>query len=132
MKKILILCLCLCFFGCKKESKNENNPIVKNDNLKLLQGDFLFLKDDAQGDAAVLTTKQAIYGVVIDDVMLELNKRCEEFKNTSYDMASVIVKGIVKPNSVKNGWKEVVEIKKIISVRAPNKTNKETVILKQE
>jgi len=31
-------------------------------------------------------------------------------------MVPVVVKGIVKPNPLKNGWKKVVEIKEIVKI----------------
>ncbi len=106
MKKTCILiALSLILFSCKSENKNEEPNLIR--------GEFILIDD-----AAVLKGNDFIYGVIINDVTLELAKKVEPLQREEYDMVPVVVKGIIKPNP-EQGWEEIVEIKEIIGVSAP-------------
>ncbi|WP_074409829.1 MULTISPECIES: hypothetical protein [Aquimarina] len=106
MKKTCILiALSLILFSCKSENKNEEPNLIR--------GEFILIDD-----AAVLKGNDFIYGVIINDVTLELAKKVEPLQREEYDMVPVVVKGIIKPNP-EQGWEEIVELKEIIGVSAP-------------
>ncbi len=44
-------------------------------------------------------------------------------------MVPVVIKGITKPNPVKDAWKEVIEIKEIVSVQKPSENQDGTIII---
>jgi len=113
--------------SCKQDAKEAKETA----NLETLTGEFLFIeKDNHTGPAAVINKGTEVYGVVIDDKMKELQKRCDAFKKDKYDMIPVVVKGIIKPNPVENAWKELVEIKEIVSVTAPKADQEKAIIVK--
>jgi hypothetical protein len=52
--------------------------------------------------------------------MAALNKQFQQYKTKDHDMVPVVFRGIKKPNPIKNAWKEVIEIKEILSVQKPS------------
>ncbi|AXG69299.1 hypothetical protein KORDIASMS9_01519 [Kordia sp. SMS9] len=128
MKKIyFIFALGLLLVSCKNESKSsetiKENGItatktVGDLNTTTFSGMFLYLEND---NAAVLqTVGSKIYGVVVDEKMKELNEQCKQFKTKEEDMVPVVIRGVKKPNPLKDAWKEVIEITEILSVQKPN------------
>lgn len=131
MKKLAtILMLSIAFISCKNDSKTEETTIEtrainvddsnrtekQNDGLTLLKGEFVYY-----ADAAVLQTHREVYGVVIDDKMMELNNMAKAYKKEPTDYATVSIRGkvIPKPEN-EEGWPFRVEIKEILSVSASN------------
>lgn len=108
----MLLC-CLTLIGaCKNESKNGEVELEEVSGiLTEIQAEFIYIQD-----AAVLKGQSFIYGVVLDEKAKELAEKVKSYKKDQYDMVPVVVKGIVKPNPVKDGWKEIVEIKEILKV----------------
>ncbi len=103
MKKIVILLSILfAIISCKKEEKT---------NYTKIEAEYIYVDD-----AAVLKGTDFIYGVVLNEKTDELNTKVEAVKKNQYDMVPVIVEGIIKPNTVKEGWEKVVEIKNILQV----------------
>ena len=124
MKKLLTLFLVASvFIGCKNDAKTEtqaSNAVLENgktakqnDGLRLMVGEFIYY-----GDAAVLQTRNDIYGVVINDKMHELDNMAKAFKNDPTDYVTVQVRGklIPKPES-EEGWPFRFDIKEIESVK---------------
>jgi hypothetical protein len=126
MKKILILVLIAAVFtACKNDAKTEtdteanttaleNGKTAKqNDGLRTMVGQFIYY-----ADAAVLQTRNNIYGVVINDKMHELNKMAEPYKKEPTDYVTVQVRGklIPKPEG-EEGWPFRIDIKEIESVK---------------
>lgn len=121
MKRFLVLCLiAITTIACK----NQENPsdVVEAasttavaEDKNTFKGEFIYL-----ADAAVLTTKNEIYAVRIDDKMHELNDLATPLKKTTFDMVNVIIKGEVVPNPLKvetgEGWEEMIIIKEIMEV----------------
>ena len=110
--------------ACKNEAKIESEGAnaesldqraeKQNDGLTLLKGEFIYFSD-----AAVLQTKDQMYGVVIDDKMHELNNKAEAFKTEVTDFVQVEIRGKVTPKPEnEEGWPFRVEIKEIINVEA--------------
>ena len=134
MKKIyFIFALSLLIVSCKNDPKstdkaNETDTqnqtetgvtttrTVGNTN-DTFSGMFLYRESDK---AAVLQAGSQMYGIVIDEKMKELNKQCQQYKTKDYDMVPVVFRGIKKPNPIENAWKEVIEIKEILSVQKPS------------
>ncbi len=113
MRKIVVLlCFISVFVACKKAEKTnvDLTESVTTNSLEI-EAEFIYIQD-----AAVLKGQSFIYGVVLDDKANELAKEVKAYKKNKYDMVPVVVKGIVKPNPLKNGWKEVVEIKEIVKI----------------
>lgn len=121
MKRFLVLCLiAITTIACK----NQENPsdVVEAastttvaEDKNTFKGEFIYL-----ADAAVLTTKNEIYAVRIDDKMHELNDLATPLKKTTFDMVNVVIKGEVVPNPLKvetgEGWEEMIIIKEIMEV----------------
>ncbi|WP_339684996.1 component of SufBCD complex [uncultured Nonlabens sp.] len=124
MKRLFILSfLVLSVVSCKNDKDStEETPVVKEMTTEVLpegqqvyRGEFIFIED-----AAVLTTRNKIYAVAIDDKMKELDQVAKALKKTKFDMVNVVIHATVKPNPIKaeigEGWDEMVTITKIIEV----------------
>jgi hypothetical protein len=122
MKNFLALfALLIVFTSCKQETKvNAETETVTapEEDVVMLKGEFIYLND-----AAVLNCGNKIYGVTIDEKMHELAEQVAAKKNDDYDMVPVIINAVVHPNPdispTKEGWPEVITIKKIVKVFAP-------------
>jgi hypothetical protein len=124
MNRLIILSfLLLSVVSCKNDKEStEETTVVKKITAEVLpegqlvyRGEFIFIED-----AAVLTTRNEIYAIAIDDKMRELDKVAKALKKTKFDMVNVVIHGTVKPNPIKvkigEGWDEMVTITKIIEV----------------
>ena len=125
MKQLLSLLVVVTFFvSCKNDKKKDIDELKEttsksysqNDGLITLKGDFIYM-----ADAAVIQTKNEIYGVIIDEQMHKLNDAVAKFKKEETDMIPVTVraKRTAKPAG-EEGWPFRLEIKEIIKVEAPN------------
>ncbi|WP_298419473.1 hypothetical protein [uncultured Kordia sp.] len=131
MKKIyFIFAVCmLTIVSCKNDAKSSDKETEKTvaSQYETFTGMFLYLESEK---AAVFQAAGSnMYGVVIDDQMLALNKECKKYKTKEHDMVPVVIKGITKPNPVKDAWKEVIEIKEIVSVQKPSENQDGTIII---
>ena len=128
MRKLgLLLLICTVVIACKLDNKKvieleETNAkesgktIKQNDGFIAVQGEFIYY-----ADAAVLKTSNKIYGVVIDDVMQELQAKVKPFKAEDTDMVPVTVRGrLFKKAPNEEGWEDKIEIKEILKVSAPS------------
>ncbi len=131
MKKLAtLLIISIVFISCKNDSKTEETTIEteaidmdspnrtkkQSDGLTLLKGEFVYYSD-----AAVLQTHREVYGVIMDDKMMELNKMAEAYKKEPTDYATVSIRGKIVPKPEnEEGWPFRVEIKEILSVSASN------------
>ncbi|MGO1585982.1 hypothetical protein [Mesonia sp.] len=115
--------LAVFFIGCKQDAKKEEvkendttqvEEAKKTDGLVALQGEFIYI-----ADAAVLKGNDFIYGVELDSMSMKLAEEVKPLKREDFDMVPVMVKAKVKPNPVKEGWDQVIEIKEILKVSAP-------------
>jgi len=128
MKKVLLfLVVITATISCKNDTKSEevstteeknvmeaNGKTTKqNDGLTLMSGQFIYY-----ADAAVLQTHNAIYGVVIDDKMHELDEMAKPYKKEPTDYVTVQVRGKLIPKTEgEEGWPFKVEIKEIVNVK---------------
>ncbi|MFC5194007.1 hypothetical protein ACFPH8_01575 [Bizionia hallyeonensis] len=131
MKKLAtLLIISIVFISCKNDSKTAETTIEteaidmdspnrtkkQSDGLTLLKGEFVYYSD-----AAVLQTHREVYGVIMDDKMMELNKMAEAYKKEPTDYATVSIRGKIVPKPEnEEGWPFRVEIKEILSVSASN------------
>jgi len=144
MKKIyFIFAICiLTIISCKNDASSKSNEnetskteetgytetVTVGNNFETFSGMFLYLETEK---AAVLQTAgSSMYGVVIDDKMLALSEQCKKYKTKEHDMVSVVIRGIKKPNPVKDAWKEVIEVKEILSVQKSSENQDGTIIIK--
>ncbi|MDH7446278.1 hypothetical protein [Aquimarina sp. 2201CG14-23] len=105
----IILTLSLSIISCKNDSKKSSDT----EEPSLIRGEFILIDD-----AGVIKGKDFIYGVVIDEMAIELNKKIKPLQREEYDMVPVVIKGTIKANT-EDGWPEVVEIKEIVGVSEP-------------
>ncbi len=136
MKNIFFSLLVLtAFVSCKNETKAEVKTAVEsetlektakqNDGLTLLKGEFVYYDG-----AAVLQTHASIYGVYINDKMLELNKLAEKHKSEPTDMVNIEVRAKVSnKKDDKILWENKVEIVEILNVTPQSKKNNNVVKL---
>ena len=123
MKRLLVLCfIVITTIACKNQENSSNVVEGENaesaviiDDKNTFKGEFIYLKD-----AAVLTTRNEIYAVQIDEMMNELNELAIPLKKTDFDMVNVVIKGDIVPNPLYqetgDGWKEMIIIKEILQV----------------
>jgi len=128
MKKLLtIVFVASVFTACKNDAKTETttddvqNEAAsetekmerKDDGLKTMVGQFIYF-----ADAAVLQTRNDIYGVVINDKMHELNEMAQSYKNEPTDYVTVQVRGQLIPKAEgEEGWPYKIDIKQIDNVK---------------
>ena len=121
MRKIaLIFIVASLLIACndnKKEGQKEAEPTKttkQEDGLVVVSGEFIYLNE-----AAVLKGESFLYAVEQDSMMHILDKQAKVLKRDEFDMIPVEVKASVKPNPVKGGWEQIIEIKEIIKVSPP-------------
>ena len=123
MKKLLILFLTITTLSsCKNDSKSET---VENDELTLIQGEFVYY-----ADAAVIQSHQDVYGVIINEKMHDLDNNVKPYKVEITDMVPVEIKGkiIPKPEG-EEGWPYRIEIIEILNVSKPDPNKNDVVKL---
>jgi len=115
MRKIILLVFAMTVLGCKNNSKNNNET---TDNTEIISGNYIFFDD-----AAVLQNDVEIYGVILNDLVKELNKKAALLKTSETDMVSLEVRGIVSTkDDPKILWEKKLEIIEIINVSAAKET----------
>ncbi|MGC6525566.1 MAG: hypothetical protein ACON30_04735 [Flavobacteriaceae bacterium] len=114
MKKLVFLILFILSFGCKNNSEQ----------LSTIKGSYIFFED-----AAVLQTKDEIYGVYMNEKTLELNEKAKALKAKTSEIIYVELKGnISTEEDEKIKWEKKFDIVEIISV-SQKKQAKNTLIL---
>jgi len=115
MKKLLIFVFVISILGCKNNSKNSSET---TDDTEIITGNYIFFKD-----AAVLQNDVQIYGVILNDLTKELNKKAAPLKTNETDMVSVEVRGIISTKeNPKILWENKLEIVEIISISTAEET----------
>lgn len=114
--------------GCKNEAGTaEAVSTMPNaeDGLVTMRGEFIF-----HDGAAVLQTRNTIYGVVIDDMLEELQKQVIPYKKSDLDMVTVTLRGkrIPKPEGTE-GWPFSIEIKEILKIENPESGTQDVIEL---
>jgi hypothetical protein len=115
MKKLIILVFVITILGCKNSSKHNTED---SDNTELITGSYIFFDD-----AAVLQNDTQIYGVILNDLVKELNKKAALLKTNETDMVSVEIRGIITTKEdPKILWEKKLEIVEIINVSEAKET----------
>jgi hypothetical protein len=115
MKKLLIFVFVISILGCKNNSKNSSET---TDDTEIITGNYIFFKD-----AAVLQNDVQIYGVILNDLAKELNKKAAPLKTNETDMVIVEVRGIISTKeNPKILWENKLEIVEIISISTAEET----------
>lgn len=112
-----ILIFLIVFSACGDNTNEEFNarqPEPVQDSLSTLSGDFIYL-----ADAAVLKGPNFIYGVTIDSVSTDLANKVASYKKESFDMVPVVVRAKILQNPGKEGWDEIIEIREVLEILAP-------------
>ena len=113
----IMIGLLLLVSSCKNESKpSTTEPETSTEEgLVTMQGDFIYYDG-----AAVLQTRNTIYGVVLDGMAEELNQRVAPYKTSGTDMVTVTLKAKRIPkNEGEDTWPFSIEIKEIIKIEQP-------------
>lgn len=106
---IAILFLILINSSCKSPSED----------LTTIEGNYIYFDD-----AAVLQTKNEIYGVFLTKQALELNKKADALKTNPNDIIYVKIKGIVTTKKDKKIlWDKKLEIIEIESINSKKEVN---------
>ena len=114
MKRILPIVILIIIAGCKS----------KSDELSLLEGSYIYFDD-----AAVLQTKNEIYGVFLNEKAMELNNKAKAYKSNPNNFIYVKVKGIVSTKKdEKILWEKKLEIVEIESINSTNELNKSLIL----
>ncbi len=137
MKKILFISLFLtAIVSCKNEAKSEQKEVEtevesnektakQNDGLTLLQGQFVHYDG-----AAVLQTRDEIYGVLLTDKLEVLDEKAQVFKKEPTDMVFVEIRGKISTEKHdKILWENKVEVVEILNVQPTQIEDKETIKL---
>ncbi len=117
--KIFLLSILVCLFtlgSCKTESKDTkvDKEILKAElqgSLKTMTGEFIYADS-----AAVFQTKNAIYGVVINEIVEELIANVRNIDPDPYASFKVTLKVKIENNTQEDAWPKVVNIQNIIKV----------------
>ena len=114
--------------SCKNDTKTadkSSESYDQNDGLITMKGDFIYF-----ADAAVLQTKNEIYGVVLDDKMHELAEAVKIHQSDITDMVPVTVRvKRFEKSQGEEGWQYRVEIKEILKIEAPDPNQKDIIKL---
>jgi len=115
MRNLLILVFAITILGCKNNSKNTSET---TDDTTIIKGNYIYFED-----AAVLQNEVEIYGVILNDLTKELNKKAAPLKTNDTDMVKVEVRGIISTKeNPKILWDNKLEIVEIISVSKAKQT----------
>jgi hypothetical protein len=129
MKKlVLILCL-TAIIACKTDKKEVSTETVEEVvAYQVLKGSYLYY-----ADAAILQTPTEVYGVVLDDNSVDLDKKVKPYKVLDTDMVPVEIKGEIIPKlEGEEGWPLKVKIVEILKVTKPAPEKNDVITLGKE
>lgn len=110
-----LMLLAVLLLSCGKEpqepSAQQAAPEAVKDSLSTIEGEFIY-----RSDAAVLKGKNFVYGVELDSVGLQLAKKVDALKTDDFDLIHVVVRAKIIQNPRREGWDEMVQIKKILEI----------------
>ena len=115
MKNLLMFVFAITVLGCKNNSKTTTET---TDDTTIIKGNYIYFED-----AAVLQNDVEIYGVYLNDLAKELNKKAAPLKTNETDMVNVEVRGIISSKEdPKILWEKKLEIVEIINISAAKET----------
>ena len=129
MKKLVLIMCLTAFIACKTDKKEVSSDSIEEAvAYQVLKGDYLYYTD-----AAILQTPTEVYGVVLDDEAIALDKKVKPYKVLDTDMVPVEVKGEIIPKSEgEEGWPFKVKIVEILNVTKPAPEKKDVITLGKE
>lgn len=116
-KQLLVILSLLALTACGSDSTEDlqlQESQVLVDSIPTLEGEFIFLAGEA-----VIKGDTFVYGIEMDSLALQLADQVEGYKKDKFDMIPVKVKAKVKRNPRANGWDELIEIRELLSISAP-------------
>jgi len=120
MKRVLmILSLFLIITACDHDQETSA-PVVEmtvRDSLQTYKGSFI-----SAGNAAVLKGNQFIFQVKMDSTGTYLKDSLLIYKTKNRGVVPVEVKGKVTDNPMSIGYSQIIEIKEIVNIDAPLKS----------
>jgi len=129
MKKlVLILCLAM-FIACKTDKKEVTTETAAEAvAYQILKGSYLYY-----ADAAILQTPTEVYGLILDENSVALDKKVSPYKVLDTDMVPVEVKGEIIPKAEgEEGWPLKVKIVEILKVTKPVPEKNDVITLGKE
>lgn len=125
MKKTLlaIFTLGILFTSCGGDSPEDlqaNQPMVVQDSIPTLDGEFMFL-----GEEAVFKGDTFIYGVRIDSLSRDLAEQVKPYKTREFDMIPVVVKAKIIQAPRGKGWDKNIEIREVLEINAEKPVSSE-------
>jgi len=130
MKKIIVAVFALSvFIACKTDKKEVTTKAVEEVvAYQILKGDYLYY-----ADAAILQTPTEVYGVVLDENSIALDKKVGPYKVLDTDMVPVAIKGEIIPKAEgEEGWPFKVRILEILKVTKPAPEKNDIITLGKE
>ena len=129
MKKLVtVIILLSVFISCKTDKKETQSQSTKTEATKSdelsLNGSFIYYDN-----AAVLQTKEEIYGVITDSMMLALNEEAKKYKKEETDMVPVSVKAKISTKKDNTSWEHKIEILEILNVSKPKPQDNQVIKL---
>lgn len=120
MKRFLIfLSLFLIITACDNEQETSA-PIVETtvkDSIQTYKGSFI-----SAGNAAVLKGNRFIFQVKMDSIGKSLKDSLLNYKTKNRGVVPVELKGKVTENPMSMGYSQIIEIKEILNIDAPLKS----------
>lgn len=114
--------------SCKTDKKQteSNQEVTKDrtDNELTLNGNFIYYDN-----AAVLQTREEIYGVIVDSMLLVLDNQANAFKKEATDMIAVKVRAKLSDKKDNTEWKKKIEILEVIEVLEPKPEDNQVIKL---
>lgn len=114
MKKLILILCAIAVTACKSDK-----------DIVVLKGMYLYY-----ADAAILQTPTEVYGVILDENSMKLDKQVTPYKALATDMVPVEIKGEIIPKpEAEEGWPNTVRIVEILKVTKPNPEKKDVITL---
>ncbi len=129
MKKVFtVIILLSVLISCKTDKKETQTQSIETEATKsnelTLNGSFIYYDN-----AAVLQTKEEIYGVITDSMMQALNDRAKKYKKEETDMVPVSVKAKISTKKDNTAWESKIEILEILKVSKPQPQDNQVIKL---
>lgn len=129
MKKLILIVCLTAFIACKTDKKEvAAETVEETSSYQVLKGSYLYYTD-----AAILQTPTEVYGVVLDENSVALDKKVTPYKVLDTDMVPVEIKGEIIPKSEgEEGWPLKIKIVEILKVTKPTPEKNDVITLGKE
>lgn len=130
--KVVLIFIFAILLGCKNDSKKEEETIVDDfeslEKVKVVSGTFMYYED-----TAVFHSKSELFGVVENELLLDLILMSEPLKGEASEKVDVTlkVKTSKKPEN-EEGWDNRIEILEIVKISKVNPDNSSIIKIGKE